>query len=153
MKPIINEQFIDLELASNDKETVIMSMSERLLAEGRIEDKDVYVESVLEREKLASTAVGFGVGIPHGKSDAVKTATVFFGRSDEGIHWNDEGEKVNLVFLLAIPSEAASDQHLRILAALSRKLIDETFINLLNTETSKLEILCGLEETLAGVAV
>ena len=153
MDAIINEQFIDLELGSRNKETVISFMSEILLREGRITDKDAYIDSVLEREKLASTSVGFDVGIPHGKSDAVKTATVFFGRSDQGINWNEEGEQVKLVFLLAIPSQAASNHHLKILAALSRKLMDETFIKLLNNGKDKLDILNSLEETLASVTV
>jgi fructose-specific phosphotransferase system IIA component len=128
-------------------------MSDQLLLEGRITDKKLYLDSVLEREKLASTAVGFDVGIPHGKSQAVKTATVFFGRSDSGIKWNEEGEEVKLVFLLAIPSEAASNHHLKILAALSRKLMDESFIKLLKTGKSKMDILSSLEETLASVTV
>lgn len=151
MEAIINSKFIALDIQSTDKETVIGAMSTIMLEEGRITDKDIYIESVMERERLESTAVGFGVGIPHGKSDAVETATVFFGRSDEGIVWNEEGEVVKLVFLLAIPSEAASNQHLRILAALSRKLMDETFIGLLNTGKDKEDILNSLEASLASV--
>ena len=151
MDAIINAKFIDLDLKSHSKIEAINSMSDVLLEEGRITDKEIYVESVLERERLESTAVGFEVGIPHGKSDAVETATVFFGRSDEGIVWNEDGEVVKLVFLLAIPSEAASNQHLRILAALSRKLMDETFIGLLKTGKNTEDILNSLEQSLANV--
>ena len=152
MKSIINEKFIDLELKHDDKEKIISNMSDLLLREGRLADKDKYMATVLEREKMSSTAVGFGVGIPHGKSDTVNTATVVFGRSDKGIEWNEEGEVVKLVFLLAIPSASASNQHLKILAALSRKLMDETFIDLLMKGSNKGDILSSLEETFATVS-
>ena len=122
-----------------------------VLEEGRITNKEIYLDSVLEREKLASTAVGFGVGIPHGKSEVVKTATVVFGRSDKGIKWNEDGETVKLLFLLAIPIEAASNQHLKILAALSRKLMDEDFIGLLKTGKNKADILNALTTSLVSV--
>lgn len=151
MDAIISEKFINIDLNNKDKETIINLMSDVFLDEGRITDKKTYVDAVLEREGLESTAVGFGVAIPHGKSDAVKTATVFFGRSDEGIVWNEDGEVVKLIFLLAIPSEAASNQHLKILAALSRKLMDDEFIGLLNTGKNKADILSSLEASLSGV--
>ena len=40
-------------------------------------------------------------------------------------------------FLLAVPEEAASNQHLKILAALSRKLMNEEFIHELFNSTDK----------------
>ena len=147
MKAIINANFIDLDLSSNDKEAVIREMAGILLREDRINDEEDYVASVMKRESIESTAIGFEVGIPHGRCNAVNDATVFFGRSKEGIVWNDSGELVNLIFLLAIPEKSESDQHLKILAALARKLMDTEFIEELKSGENKEAILSSLEET------
>ena len=50
---------------------------------------------------------------------------VGFARSDEGVEWGSmDGTKARLVFMIAVPEAAAGDEHLRILALLSRKLMD-----------------------------
>lgn len=149
MDAIISREFINLKIPAGAKEEILSNMADVLIQNGRINDKQAYLKTVLEREKMTSTAIGFGVGIPHGKSDAVKSATVFFGRCQEGIIWDDEGEIVKLIFLLAVPSVAASNQHLKILAALSRKLMDESFIALLMKGENQEEILASLNEALA----
>ncbi|GAA0182552.1 hypothetical protein SH2C18_49120 [Clostridium sediminicola] len=151
MEKIINENLVELNLQGNNKTKVIEYMASLLFEEGRLSEKEVYIKEVLAREELASTAVGFGVGIPHGKCDAVKIPSVVFGRCKESIMWDSQGEAVRLVFLLAVPKEAASDQHLKILAALSRKLMDEDFINLLLDSRNKASLLRELSEALSTV--
>ena len=53
---------------------------------------------------------------------------VGFARSADGIDWGSpDGTPAKLVFLIAVPEAAAGDEHLRILALLSRKLMDTGF--------------------------
>jgi fructose PTS system EIIBC or EIIC component len=53
---------------------------------------------------------------------------VAFARSAEGVEWGSlDGTKARLVFMIAVPEAAAGDEHLRILALLSRKLTDPGF--------------------------
>lgn len=128
MKEIINKKLIKLDLQGNNKEEVIKELSGLIKNDGRLNDYDAYIEEVFSREELTTTGLGYGIAIPHGKCDAVDIPSVAFGRVKKGIDWASlDGEPVNLVFLLAVPKEAESDQHLRILAALSRKLIDDEF--------------------------
>lgn len=70
-----------------------------------------------------------------------------FGRSDFGIEWDSlDGKPVYLVFLLGIPAENAENTHLKILSQLSRKLMDENFVQTLKAASSKDEILYVLNE-------
>lgn len=128
MNTIINESLIDLSLSAGDKRTAITQLAAQIHQDERLNDFDAYVEEVFRREDLSTTGIGFGVGIPHGKTDAVKVPTVAFGRSVEGIEWESLDEKpVHMVFLIAVPEAAASNAHLKILAALSRRLMKEDF--------------------------
>ncbi|RHW48224.1 PTS fructose transporter subunit IIA [Bombilactobacillus bombi] len=81
-------------------------------------------DAINKRENEISTAVGYGVAIPHGKSVGVTKPTIAILRNLNGIKW--ETETVNLVFMIAAPQNA-SDEHLKMLSKISTFLMDETF--------------------------
>ncbi|MGW6411581.1 fructose-specific PTS transporter subunit EIIC [Streptomyces vinaceus] len=116
------------ELASGSKEAAIREMAEMLTATGDVRDVDELVRVALAREAQGTTGLGESIAIPHAKTDAVSRPTVGFARSGAGIEWGSlDGTKARLVFMIAVPEAAAGDEHLRILALLSRKLMDEDF--------------------------
>lgn len=139
---LINEKLIKLDIKKNKKEEIIRELSNLIEGEGRLNDYDNYVSQVLDRENMTSTGIGFGIAIPHGKCNAVKIPTIAFGRLAEEVEWKSlDDEPVQAVFLLAVPEEAASNEHLKILAALSRKLLDESFREKLFKINNKQELL------------
>ncbi|MFK0217669.1 fructose-specific PTS transporter subunit EIIC [Streptomyces vinaceus] len=116
------------ELASGSKEAAIREMAEMLAATGGVRDVDELVRVALAREAQGTTGLGESIAIPHAKTDAVSRPAVGFARSGAGIEWGSlDGTKARLVFMIAVPEAAAGDEHLRILAMLSRKLMDEDF--------------------------
>src|SRR3954452_25532072 len=77
-----------------------------------------------EREQLASTAIGDGIAIPHGKLDSVGHLVGTLGRSVEGIEFESiDGKPTHLVFMLVAPS-SSTGVHLKALARLSRLFRD-----------------------------
>lgn len=145
MLNIINKNLIKLNAEGSEKKEIIKELANLIYKENRLNDFEKYVESVLEREASITTGIGFGIAIPHGKCNAVDVPTVAFGRVVSGVEWKSlDDQPVYVIFLLAVPEEVGSNQHLKILAALSRKLMDESFVeNLLNIddEDSLLELL------------
>lgn len=138
---LINENLIIPESELTDKEEIIKMMANIMKENDRLIDLDVYVRKVLERENMGATAVGYGVGIPHGKTDAVKKPTLVFTKTKELVKWGDEEEDwVNLIFMIAVPESAASDEHLKILATLSRKLMNDDFRNSLLSTDDRVEL-------------
>lgn len=130
MADIINKNLIKLDIKDKNKEEIMKILANLINDENRLNNYDEYIEEVLHRESLTTTGIGFGIAIPHGKCKAVKIPTVAVGRISEGVDWKSlDDEPVNVIFLLAVPEEAASDQHLRILAALSRKLMNQEFVH------------------------
>lgn len=138
---LINENLIITGSELTDKEEIIKMLANKMKKNDRLTDLEAYVNEVLERESLGATAVGYGVGIPHGKTDAVKKPTVAFAKTKELIKWGDDKEDlVNLIFMIAVPESAASNEHLKILATLSRKLMNDDFRNSLLSTDDRVEL-------------
>jgi len=136
IKDLMNEGVITLDLKAQTRDEAINELGDLLVKDGAIADLCTYLQAVQSREALGTTAVGFGVAIPHGKSAGVARAAVAFGRSASGVQWPslDDGP-VQMVFLIAAP-EGAHDLHLKALAQLARMLMhEEVRDRLLNAPT------------------
>lgn len=89
------------------------------------QDERVIFEVLLQREKLGTTAVGYGVAIPHGKLPKLDKLFGMFARLDRPIDFEAmDGEPVDLLFLLLAPEGAGAD-HLKALARVARLLRDQ----------------------------
>ena len=90
-------------------------------------DGSVLKKVLEERELLASTAIGDGIAIPHGKLDAVGRLVGTLGRAREGIEFESiDGKPTHLVFMLVAPA-SSTGVHLKALARLSRLFRDADF--------------------------
>ncbi|WAU79302.1 fructose-specific PTS transporter subunit EIIC [Streptomyces sp. Qhu-G9] len=124
----LTEETVKVRLDSVDKESVIREMAGLLAATGKVADVEELVRSALRREEQGTTGLGEEIAVPHAKTDAVTAPVVGFARSAEGVEWGSlDGTKAKLVFMISVPEAAAGDEHLRILALLSRKLVDAGF--------------------------
>ncbi|KKD02648.1 fructose-specific PTS transporter subunit EIIC [Streptomyces sp. WM6386] len=124
----LTEQTVKVELDAVDKEAAVREMAGLLARTGKVADVDELVATALRREEQGTTGLGEEIAIPHAKTDAVSAPVVGFARSAEGIEWGSlDGTRARLVFMIAVPEAAAGDEHLRILALLSRKLMDTRF--------------------------
>lgn len=136
---LINEKLILVDELFENKEALLKHLSQKAFQLGKIKSEEEYLTCVEEREKSFSTYVGNGIAIPHGKSDAVNEAMVMCAKLKKPILWGDDvDELVDLVFLLGVPSSNTDNLHLKILAELSRKLMDDEFTsNLREAKTSE----------------
>ena len=123
----LKEKFCVMDLKAADKKGTINELAQCLASGGKLLKEDKFIGDVLERENLGSTGIGNNIGIPHARTDAVKGFVIAFGKSSEGIEFKAlDGEKVNLVFLMgADPAEL--NLYLRILAELSKLLMNASF--------------------------
>ncbi|AKG74999.1 PTS fructose transporter subunit IIABC [Salinicoccus halodurans] len=125
---ILDKDLIEVDLAASERDAVIDELIEKLDGKGILSSKETYKKAILAREAEGTTGMGMNIAIPHGKSDAVKRPAVVYGRSTEGVDWNSmDGTDAKLIFMIAVPMEAAGDEHLKILQMLSRKLMDNDF--------------------------
>ena len=133
---ILAEDQILLDLTATTQLAALEELSEILVAKGIVLEKQGFVSAVLEREVHATTGIGQGIAIPHGKSSVVRQSAVVIGRTRHGIEWQALDEApVNLIFLLAIPETDSGNQHLQVLSGLAKKLLDEELIEQLKLAT------------------
>jgi PTS system nitrogen regulatory IIA component len=93
------------------------------------------VRVLMDRERLGSTGIGSGIGIPHGKLKDLESLILGFGLSKRGVDFESmDGLPTHIFFLLMTP-ENSTGIHLKLLARISKILKNETFREkLLNAE-------------------
>ena len=126
MPDLIIDDYVVLDLDQPDRTAATAELAGRLAADGRVTDLDGFLADVRKREEQMSTGLPGGIGIPHARSAHVTAPTLAFGRSANGVDYGAEDGPAHLIFLIAAP-EGGDDAHLKILAALARRLMRAEF--------------------------
>ena len=87
-------------------------------------EKSVIIDALIERERLGTTGIGYGVALPHTRLAKLKKIFCAFARTEPIDFESVDNKPVDLVFLLLVPEDAGAD-HLKALAKLSRLLRNE----------------------------
>ncbi|MFH0899599.1 MAG: PTS sugar transporter subunit IIA [Pseudomonadota bacterium] len=123
----IRQDLILPELHSEDKDGVLEELAGRLASAFPGIEKEELVRVLLERESLASTAIGEGIAIPHGKLNSVGKLTACIGRARKGVDFDSmDGRPTHIFFVLVAP-ENSTGAHLKALARISRLFKDTDF--------------------------
>jgi fructose-specific PTS system IIA-like component len=119
---------VRLASASRTRDEAIRELVDVLHLAGRVDDADAVEAAVWAREATYSTGVGFGVAIPHCVSPHVAATSIAVARFAAPVDWESlDGEPVQLAILVAVRADAPGDEHLRLIAGLSRRLMDDEF--------------------------
>lgn len=135
---LLTVERIDTDLAAHDKGEALRAMA-TLLAGGlyanvggpdawgnRAPSVDDVYHVLLEREALASTGIGQGVAIPHGRLPGLTRFVGALGIQREGVDFDAvDGRPASILFALIGPDRAAGE-HLKCLARISRVLRDDS---------------------------
>jgi PTS system nitrogen regulatory IIA component len=137
-------------LETDSKDTALLTILDRLSETGAVKDKDGVAEGIFQREKLMSTGIGLGIGIPHVRMDGIDSLLMAAGLSTEDISDYEtlDSQPVRLIFMIL----AGKDQHvlhIKTMSAISRRIKNpvlremimqahqpEIIYNLLTGETS-----------------
>jgi len=138
----LNRKAVIDNLKSTDKEGVIRELVDSLAKAGAVKaKKEEIVKILMAREALGSTGIGQGIGIPHGKSQFIKSLVAAFGLSKSGVDFESlDGEPTYIFFLLLAPEDSAGP-HLKALARISRLLKDKYVRELLKKSNSEKDII------------
>ena len=144
MSALLTEQLIGLDVDVDDKLDAITTIADLLLGEGKLHDRDGYIADVLAREKLIETGIGGQIAIPHAQSSAVRTPAVVYLRLATPVEWGESGVARH-VFGIAVPDSNEDGTHLKILASLARRLLDDGVRQILDQSDSKRAVLDALQ--------
>lgn len=146
---LTNKALISLQTTFESREAAIYALAEKLDQQGKLHDKQAYLDAVFAREEQGPTALGEGLAVPHGKTDAVKEAGFAVATLKQDLKWKgideDEDEDVNLVFLIAIPNAEAGSTHMHLLTELTTTLVDDDIREAVLKASSAEEVMALLD--------
>jgi len=122
---LIDADVILIDSDATTQAEAIKHLVDNLAIQGRIHESIDVEEAVWQREKQSSTAVGYGIAIPHCRTGAVLANTISFMRLAQPIAWGDE--MVHHVFMLTIGAAEGDQTHMAILSQLARRIMQDAF--------------------------
>lgn len=94
------------EFKANNKEDTVEKLAKLLQEKHLIKDVHEISHAIMTREKLASTALGKGVAIPHCRTDEVSKTICVCGFLENPVEWNSpDGKPIDIVFLVITPKD------------------------------------------------
>lgn len=144
---LTNPSLIALQESFESRDEAIVALASRLDEQGKLHDKNAFLKAVFDRETQGPTALGEGLAVPHGKTNAVKEAAFAVATLKQTLKWQgiDEDEDVNLIFLLAIPEAEAGSTHMELLTMLTTRLVDDDVREAVLQATSASDVMALLD--------
>jgi PTS system fructose-specific IIC component len=116
----------------------------RMMAAGGMLAADQVSEvekAVLEREALTSTGLGYGLALPHIRTELVAKIQIVFARSSKGVDFEAlDGNPVHFLFLILAPARCA-DEYLKVISSVSSLMKNENVRKQLTAAKSADDIL------------
>ncbi|EML1109825.1 PTS sugar transporter subunit IIA [Klebsiella pneumoniae] len=139
---VLNVKNIKLNMTARTKEEVIEELTDLLIQDDAVTNKEDFIRDVWLREELGSTGFENHIAIPHGKSSGVSRTALAIGRTQHAIPWETmDGSDVRCVILFAVCLVDQNATHIRLLAQVSGSLADEDIIAKLLVESDPHKII------------
>lgn len=139
---MLNVKNIKLNMTARTKEEVIEELTDLLIQDGAVTNKEDFIRDVWLREELGSTGFENHIAIPHGKSFGVSRTALAIGRTQHAIPWETmDGSDVRCVILFAVCLVDQNATHIRLLAQVSGSLANEDIIAKLLVESDPHKII------------
>lgn len=127
-------------LQATDKQGIITELVELLAANNGLANRDSVLQAVLKRESERTTGIGYGLAIPHGKSDGSRALAMAAGKPAAPVDFQSvDGRPVTFVVLLVSPPDQTGP-HIHALAKISRLMNMEDFRSAVSKAASVAEL-------------
>ena len=142
---VLHEETILVDLQAKDKKGILEELVEPVSAITGI-NHDELVKKLMERERLGSTGIDGGIGIPHGKIKNLDSLIMGFGLSRRGVDFESIDKQPTYLFFLLFTPENSTGLHLKLLARISRLLKNNEFRKKLLNAANKEEVVSIIKE-------
>ncbi len=120
LKKVLSPDAVWVDLKADSKQGIIEEMIARLVAAGKLSDREAVLKAVVEREAKMSTGMQNGVAIPHGKTDAVESLVAAIGINKSGVPFDSMDGSPCTIFIMTISPTQRTGPHIQFLAEVSR---------------------------------
>jgi PTS system nitrogen regulatory IIA component len=136
---VLVKESIIVDLKATDKKGVLEELVIPVSKIANVNSEEM-VRVLLDRERLGSTGIGNGIGIPHGKLRGLEKLVLGFGISRKGVDFESMDNRPTYLFFLLITPENSTGPHLKLLARISKILKSEPFRDQLMNANNQDEI-------------
>ena len=119
---ILHKHACRANIDERDKRSVLFKLAEiaSKSSENKLLGSEIVYKALLAREKDSTTAFGNKIAIPHASIEGLDDFFVFIVSSRHGVNFESlDGKKVHLFFVILGP-KGRENEHLKILASISR---------------------------------
>lgn len=146
---IIKTSQIYLNQNLKDKKEILNFIAAKSEENDIADDRKEVLDGLNRREEQNSTGMEGGIAIPHVSHKTIKSPNILVVRLNNGIEWPSlDGQDTTFIISILVP-EDSGDEHLSILADISRKLMNVEVSDRLQKSESEEEIkniLLGVEK-------
>lgn len=114
-------------LRATDKRGILEELAGHIAGRNPKIERAQLTRILVDREGLASTAIGEGVAIPHGKLGTVNEIVACLGRAPAGVDFDSMDKQPTYLFFVLVAPESSTGAHLKALARISRVFKDAAF--------------------------
>jgi len=117
---LLREDTVLLDVESRDRDAALGEMARTLAGRGAVNSADLFLDRLIDREKMGSTALGNGVAVPHCRVEGLTAPVILLARSRQGVEFGAlDGRPVYVFFMLATPPDKPA-LNLQALAAVAK---------------------------------
>ena len=127
------------------KELILKELVELLEKSGRVGNPSKFLTDFINRERKATTAIGYGIAIPHIRSMQAKSFMIGFARSSRGYDFGSLDEQPTKLFFVMAAPPYDDMQYLRVFKALAEMLRYDTVREELMNAATPYEIIRTVE--------
>jgi PTS system nitrogen regulatory IIA component len=120
LKKVLSPDTVWVDLKADTKNGIIEEMIDRLVAAGKVKDREGALKAVLDREDKMSTGMQNGVAIPHGKSNCIKSLVAAIGLNKAGVNFDSMDGSPSTIFIMTLSPASRTGPHIQFLAEVSR---------------------------------
>ncbi len=142
---VLPKDAILADLKAQDKKGILEELVEPISRLKEV-NREELVRVLMERERLGSTGIGSGIGIPHGKLKDLDGLVLGFGLSRKGVDFESMDNRPTHIFFLLVTPENSTGLHLKLLARISKILKHDQFRERLLKATDSEEIYTIIKE-------
>ena len=122
---LLDPSRIALNLQSTQRTAALNEVAKLLTTHPAVTNFDGFYRELLARDRLETTCIGYGVSLPHARTEHVKSIALAVGRSPTTIVCGDRpDDQVRLMFMLGTPKTNPAD-YLAVVSALCKMLKHE----------------------------
>ena len=124
---MVVEKIVKIPLVSKDKPDVLRELVQILKDAGEIDDFNIVLKAVQEREDKQSTGLEKSIAVPHAKTAAVSSLKLAIGIAPQGIDFDSLDKELSKLFFLLLAPPGQAGPHVEALAEIAKLASSTSF--------------------------